>query len=102
MRELARRAGTSYTTVSRMEADPPKHVALRRLRGAGMAVRFTRAAGSACEAIAAGLNVDGVPTATAQRGERRGLVAGPGGWHAATVARLCRNPHIRRAALAAA
>ena len=30
MRALARRSGVSYTTVSRMEADPPKHVALRR------------------------------------------------------------------------
>jgi len=57
-----------------------------------------RGEGRACAAIAAGLNADGVPTATAQRGERRGLVAGPGHWHAATVARLCRNPHIRRAA----
>jgi site-specific DNA recombinase len=57
-----------------------------------------RGEGRACEAIAADLNADGVPTATAQRGERRGLVAGPGQWHAAAVARLCRNPHIRRAA----
>ena len=57
-----------------------------------------RGEGRSCEAIAADLTRTGVPTATAQRGERRGLVAGPGHWHAATVARLCRNPHIRRAA----
>lgn len=30
MRELGRRSGVSYMTVSRMEADPPHHVALRR------------------------------------------------------------------------
>lgn len=57
-----------------------------------------RAAGASCAAVAAGLNADNVPTATAHRGERRGLVPGPGHWHAAAVARLCRNPHIRRAA----
>jgi DNA invertase Pin-like site-specific DNA recombinase len=57
-----------------------------------------RGGGASCAAIAAGLNRDGVPTATALRGERRGLVTGAGRWHAASVAKLCRNPSVRRAA----
>ncbi len=59
-----------------------------------------RGGGASCAAIAAGLNRGGVPTATALRGESRGLVEGPGRWHAATVAALCRNPSVRRAASA--
>jgi hypothetical protein len=51
-------------------------------------------------AIADGLNADGVPTPTAARGEARGLVSGPGRCHAATVAKLCRNPHVLRVAQA--
>lgn len=51
-----------------------------------------------CQGIADGLNADKVPTPTAVRGERRGLVDGPGKWHAATVAKLCRNPAILAAA----
>ena len=57
-----------------------------------------RGGGRSCQAIADGLNADEVPTPTATRGEARGLVAGPGKWHAATVAKLCRNPHILAAA----
>ena len=57
-----------------------------------------RAAGASCQAIADGLNREQVPTPTAARGEARGLVKGPGQWHAATVAGLCRNPHILAAA----
>jgi hypothetical protein len=57
-----------------------------------------RANGRACQAIADDLNADGVPTPTATRGEARGLVIGPGKWHAATVAKLCRNPHVLAAA----
>lgn len=53
-----------------------------------------------CQAIADGLNRDSVPTATASRPGKRGLVNGPGQWHAATVATLCRNPHILAAATA--
>lgn len=44
------------------------------------------------------LNADGVPTPTATRGEARGLVTGPGKWHAATVAKLCLNLHVLAAA----
>jgi site-specific DNA recombinase len=57
-----------------------------------------RGAGRSCQAIADDLNAEGVQTPTAARGERRGLVAGPGRWYAATVAKLCRNPHVLRAA----
>ncbi len=57
-----------------------------------------RGGGASCQAIADGLNGDGVPTPTAVRGERRGLVKGPGQWHAATVAKLCRNRHVLAAA----
>lgn len=57
-----------------------------------------RSDGASCQAIADRLNADGIPTPTAARGERRGLVKGPGKWHAATVADLCRNPHILRVA----
>lgn len=60
-----------------------------------------RSAGASCQRIADDLNTTGVPTPTASRGEHRGLVQGPGSWHAATVAGLCRNPNIRRAAVAA-
>lgn len=57
-----------------------------------------RATGASTTAIAAGLNRDGVPTPSAARpNERRGLVEGPGQWHAATVAKLCRNHHVLRA-----
>ncbi len=57
-----------------------------------------RSEGATCGAIATGLNADSVPTPTAARGERRGLVQGPGEWHAATVAKLCRNQHVLAAA----
>ncbi len=57
-----------------------------------------RSAGASCQAIADGLNRDSIPTATAIRPGKRGLVDGPGHWHAATVAKLCRNPHILAAA----
>jgi DNA invertase Pin-like site-specific DNA recombinase len=57
-----------------------------------------RGEGRSCQAIADDLNRDGMPTPTAARGEARGLVAGPGRWHAATVAKLCRNPHVLSAA----
>jgi site-specific DNA recombinase len=57
-----------------------------------------RSDGQSCQAIADGLNGDEVPTPTATRGEARGLVTGPGKWHAATVAKLCRNPHVLAAA----
>ena len=57
-----------------------------------------RSGGASCQAIADGLNRDGVPTATASRPAKRGLVNGAGQWHAATVATLCRNPHILAAA----
>jgi site-specific DNA recombinase len=57
-----------------------------------------RAAGASCQAIADDLNRDGIGTPTAQRGEARGLVKGAGQWHAATVAKLCRNPHVLAAA----
>lgn len=59
-----------------------------------------RAERRSCQAIADALNAEGVPTPTATRGERRGLVSGPGRWHAATVAKLCRNPHVLAAASA--
>jgi site-specific DNA recombinase len=57
-----------------------------------------RSSGGSCQQIADGLNRDSVPTPTAVRGERRGLIASPGRWHAATIAKLCRNPHILRLA----
>lgn len=57
-----------------------------------------RMAGSSCQMIADRLNSGSVPTPTAVRGEARGLVKGPGIWHAATVAKLCRNPHVLRLA----
>lgn len=57
-----------------------------------------RSSGRSCQAIADALNADAVPTPTATRGEARGLVTGPGIWHAATVAKLCRNPHVLAAA----
>jgi site-specific DNA recombinase len=59
-----------------------------------------RSEGRSCQAIADSLNAEGVPTPTAVRGASRGLVTGPGRWHAATVAKLCRSPYIRRAAAA--
>jgi DNA invertase Pin-like site-specific DNA recombinase len=56
-----------------------------------------------CQSIADGLNADAVPTPTAARPqEARGLVTGPGRWHAATVAKLCRNPNVLAAARQAA
>lgn len=57
-----------------------------------------RGDGASCQAIADGLNRDAIPTATATRPSKRGLVDGPGKWHAATVAKLCRNPHVLGAA----
>jgi site-specific DNA recombinase len=56
-------------------------------------------AGQSCQAVADGLNKDVVPTATALRGQARGLVNGPGKWHAATVASLRQNEAIRKAAI---
>lgn len=53
-----------------------------------------RAGGASCQAIADRLNAEQVPTPTAARGEARGLVVGPGRWHAATVAKLCRSPYV--------
>ena len=61
-----------------------------------------RAERHTCQAIADGLNADGIQTPTATRGERRGLVVGPGRWHAATVAKLCRNPYVLAVAQEAA
>jgi hypothetical protein len=57
-----------------------------------------RANGATCAVIADNLNGAGIPTATALRGERRGLIAGAGKWHAATVAAICRNQVILRLA----
>lgn len=57
-----------------------------------------RGDGASCQSIADRLNADGVPTATAVRGQARGLVNGAGRWQAATVAKLCRNPHVLRVA----
>jgi len=57
-----------------------------------------RSGGASCQAIADRLNADDVATPTAARHESRGLVKGPGQWHAATVAKLCRNPHVLNAA----
>lgn len=51
--------------------------------------------GRSCQAIADALNAEEIPTPTAIRGERRGLVNGAGRWHAATVAAICRNPRVR-------
>jgi site-specific DNA recombinase len=53
---------------------------------------------ASCQAIADRLNADGIPTPTAARGQARGLVNGAGKWHAATVAKLCRNQHVLRLA----
>jgi site-specific DNA recombinase len=60
-----------------------------------------RSEGASCQAIADALNAGDVPTATAMRGQARGLVSGPGKWHAASVANLCRNPNILRVAQSA-
>jgi len=57
-----------------------------------------RSGGASCQAVADRLNADDVATPTAARHESRGLVKGPGQWHAATVAKLCRNPHVLAAA----
>ncbi len=57
-----------------------------------------RAGGDSCQFIADYLNREGFPTPTAARGESRGLVTSSGKWHAATVAKLCRNPNILRIA----
>jgi site-specific DNA recombinase len=57
-----------------------------------------RVNGDSCQFIADHFNLENYPTPTAARGEARGLVTGPGKWHAATIAKLCRNPHIRRIA----
>jgi site-specific DNA recombinase len=53
-----------------------------------------RAAGSSCQEIADRLNADAIPTATATRKEKRGIIAGAGKWHAATVASICRNRYV--------
>src|SRR3954454_13401981 len=78
-----RRAGKGY------EPEPGEWPTLARILD-------ERGAGGSCQAIADALNAEKVPTPTATRGARRGLVEGPGRWHAATVAKLCRNPHILR------
>lgn len=57
-----------------------------------------RSEGASCQAIADALNAERVPTPTAARPAARGLVTAPGKWHAATVAKLCRNPYVLRAA----
>lgn len=57
-----------------------------------------RTAGATCQNIAERLNADGVPTATAMRGEARGKVTGPGRWHPSRVASICSNDTIKRAA----
>ncbi len=59
-----------------------------------------RGQGASCQTIADALNAERVPTATAQSGGRRGLIDGPGRWHAATVAKLCRNPAVLAVAAA--
>lgn len=69
-----RRAGKGY------EPDPATWPTVAR-------VLTERAAGASCEAIAAGLNADGVPTAS-----------GAGRWHPPSVSKLCRNRWIRAAA----
>lgn len=53
------------------------------------------AAGASCQDVADRLNADSVPTATATRGEQRGLVTGAGKWHAATVASIRSNEYVR-------
>jgi site-specific DNA recombinase len=84
-----RRAGAGF------EADPGTWPVLARI------LRERRAGGS-CQSIADTLNAEGVPTATASRPKtaKRGLVDAdaPGKWHAATVAKLCRNPYVLRVA----
>lgn len=80
-----RRAGSGF------EADPTTWPVVARILA-------ERGDGRSCQAIADGLNRDDVPTPTATRGGKRGLVAGPGRWHAATVAKLCRNPWVLRVA----
>lgn len=69
------------------ERDPQTWPTVARILG-------ERAGGTSCQAIADGLNRDLIPTATAARPSNRALVEGPGHWHAATVAKLCRNPHV--------
>ncbi len=56
-----------------------------------------RGAGASCQAIADGLNRDSMATPQAARPARRGFDRS-GQWHAATVARLCKNAYILAAA----
>lgn len=75
------RSGTGYA------ADPESWPIVARILS-------ERGDGRSCQRIADRLNAENVPTPTAARGGRRGLVTGPGRWHAATVAKLCRNTYI--------
>jgi hypothetical protein len=60
-----------------------------------------RSEGHSRQAIADALKGEGEPTPTCVRASLAGpLVSGPEEWHAATVAKLCRNPHVRAAAAA--
>jgi site-specific DNA recombinase len=79
---------------ARFEADPSTWPVVARILD-------ERGAGRSCQAIADSLDADKIPTPTAYRGEARGLVTGPGRWHAATVAKLCRNPYVLAVAEAA-
>lgn len=80
-----RRSGVGY------ERDPESWPVVARILS-------ERSAGASCQRIADGLNDEGVPTPTAARGGARGAVTGPGKWHAATVAKLCRSPYVLLAA----
>jgi len=73
-----RRAGKSY------EPNPATWPIVAR-------ILEQRAGGATCQAIAAALNADAVPTAT-----------GHGRWHPPTISKLCRNPWIRAHAHGAA
>lgn len=75
----------------RYEADPATWPIVER-------ILRESSAGASCQAIADRLNAENVPTATATRGEKRGLITNAGQWHAATIAKLRRNRYIRRVA----
>lgn len=82
-----RRAGAGY------ERDPQAWPVVARILS-------ERSAGASCQRIADALNADGIPTATAVHGDARGAAKGSGKWHAATVAKLCRNAYVLAAASA--
>lgn len=80
-----RRAGAGY------EQDPDTWPVVARILS-------ERSAGSSCQRIADGLNDEDVATATGVHGDARGAAQGSGKWHAATVAKLCRNAYVLAAA----